>query len=30
MIFYQYTPPPPMGAQPWGVVTLRKNFFLFF
>ena len=23
-------PHPPMGAQPWGVVTSHKNFFLFF
>ena len=30
MIFYQSTPTPPMGAQPWGVVTLRKKNFLFF
>lgn len=30
IIFYQSTPPPPTGAQPWGVVTSRKNFFLFF
>ena len=30
MIFYQSTPTPPMGAQPWGVVTSHKNFFLFF
>lgn len=30
MIFYQITPTPPIGAQPWGVVTSHKIFFLFF
>lgn len=30
MIFYQSTPTPPIGAQPWGVVTSCKNFFSFF
>lgn len=30
MIFYQNTPSPLAGAQPWGVVTSHKNFFSFF
>lgn len=29
IIFYQNTPPPLAGAQPWGVVTSHKNFFFF-
>lgn len=29
MLFYQSTPTPPIGAQPWGVVTSHKNFFFF-
>lgn len=29
MLFYQTTPTPLAGAQPWGVVTSRKIFFFF-